>query len=104
MDDGEQTEPDRATEWDGAAQAAPVAVVGQARICLHMEIDVAAEKVRNAMEIACLEGEVAKAYVKLCNEAFVAKAPPAVITQERQRLADFGDTLNKLRDQLTRLG
>ncbi len=90
--------------WAAAAQAAPVAVVGQARICLHMEIDVAAEKLRIAKEIARLEGEVAKAHVKLGNEAFVAKAPPAVITQERKRLADFGDTLSQLREQLTRLG
>ncbi|MEI8323880.1 MAG: valine--tRNA ligase [Betaproteobacteria bacterium] len=94
---------DEAT-WAQAAQAAPVAVVGQARICLHMAIDVAAEKLRIAKEIARLEGEVAKANAKLGNEAFVAKAPPAVITQERQRLADFGDTLHKLREQLVRLG
>ncbi len=90
--------------WAAAAQAAPVAVVGQVRICLHMEIDVAAEKVRIAKEITRLEGEVTKANVKLGNEAFVAKAPPAVITQERQRLADFRDTLDKLREQLVRLG
>jgi valyl-tRNA synthetase len=90
--------------WAAAAQAAPVAVVGQARICLHMEIDVAAEKLRIGKEIARLEGEVAKANIKLGNEAFVAKAPPAVITQERQRLADFGATLDKLREQLVRLG
>ena len=90
--------------WAAAAQAAPVAVVGQARICLHMEIDVAAEKLRIAKEIARLEGEVVKANGKLGNEAFVAKAPPAVIAQERQRLADFAATLDKLREQLARLG
>jgi valyl-tRNA synthetase len=90
--------------WALAAQAAPVAVVGQARICLHMEIDVAAEKLRIAKEITRLEGELAKAHVKLGNEAFVAKAPPAVIAQERQRMADYGATLEKLREQLLRLG
>ena len=41
---------------------------------------------------------------KLGNEAFVAKAPPAVIEQERKRLADFSATLERLRDQLVRLG
>ena len=92
-----------ASAWQTAAQAAPVAVVGEARICLHMEVDVAAEKLRLGKEIARLEGEIAKANGKLSNEAFVAKAPPAVITQERKRVADFADTLDKVREQLQRL-
>jgi valyl-tRNA synthetase len=94
---------DDETTWAKAAQAAPVAVVGGSRICLHMEVDVAAEKLRIAKEIARLEGELTKASGKLSNEAFVAKAPPAVIAQERQRMADFGSTLDKLREQLGRL-
>jgi valyl-tRNA synthetase len=89
--------------WAAAAQAAPVAVVGEARLCLFMEIDLAAEKVRLAKEVARLEGEIAKANNKLGNEAFVAKAPPAVIEQEQKRLADFGATLLKVREQLARL-
>jgi valyl-tRNA synthetase len=95
---------DDAAAWAGAAQAAPVAVVGGARICLHMEIDVAAEKIRLGKEAARLQGEISKALAKLGNEAFVAKAPPAVIAQERKRVADFEATLAKLSDQLTRLG
>jgi valyl-tRNA synthetase len=90
--------------WAAAAQAAPVAVVGDARLCLFMEIDVAAEKARLAKEAARLEGEVAKANAKLANQAFVAKAPPAVIEQERKRIADFGATLTRLKEQLARLG
>ncbi|QNP59327.1 valine--tRNA ligase [Paenacidovorax monticola] len=90
--------------WAAAAQAAPVAVVGDARLCLHMEIDVAAEKARLSKEAARIEGEIAKANGKLGNEAFVAKAPPAVIEQEKKRVADFGATLARLRDQLVRLG
>jgi valyl-tRNA synthetase len=89
--------------WAAAAQAAPVAVVGEARLCLFMEIDLAAEKVRLAKEVARLEGEIAKANNKLGNEAFVAKAPPVVIEQEQKRLADFGATLLKVREQLARL-
>ena len=68
-----------------------------------MEVDVAAEKARLAKEIARLEAEIAKAQGKLANEAFVAKAPPAVITQERQRMTDFESTLAKVRGQLARL-
>ncbi len=90
--------------WSAAAQAAPVAVVGGARICLHMEIDVAAEKLRLGKEASRLEGEIARAGGKLSNQAFVAKAPPAVIEQERKRVADFEATLAKLREQLKRLG
>lgn len=90
--------------WAAAAQAAPVAVVGEARMCLHMEIDVEAEKARISKEIARLEGELAKANAKLGNEAFVAKAPPAVIDEAKKRIADFTATLGRLRDQLTRLG
>ena len=89
--------------WQSAAQAAPVAVVGDIRMCLFIEVDVAAEKVRLSKEIARLEGEIIKAQGKLSNEAFVAKAPPAVITQERQRMADFESTLEKVRGQLGRL-
>jgi len=89
--------------WQVAAQSAPVAVVGNIRLCLFIEVDVTAEKARLSKEITRLETEIAKAHGKLGNEAFVAKAPPAVITQERQRLADFEDTLQKVKDQLKRL-
>jgi valyl-tRNA synthetase len=92
------------TAWAAAAQAAPVAVVGEARMCLFMEIDVVAEKARLGKEAARLEGEITKATAKLSNEAFVAKAPPAVIDQEKKRVADFSDTLHKVREQLQRLG
>jgi valyl-tRNA synthetase len=90
--------------WAAAAQAAPVAVVGEARLCLYMEIDVAAEKVRITKEVGRVRGELAKANGKLSNEAFVAKAPPAVIEQERKRIADFAALLEKLEAQLQRLG
>jgi valyl-tRNA synthetase len=72
-------------------------------MCLHMEIDVAAEKLRIGKEVTRLEGEIARVNGKLSNEAFVAKAPPAVIELERKRVADNAATLLKLQDQLTRL-
>jgi valyl-tRNA synthetase len=94
--------------WTTAAAAAPVAVVGAGehvvRLCLFMEVDVAAEKARLSKEAARLEGEISKANAKLNNEAFVAKAPPAVIDQEKKRVAEFGATLAKLREQLAKLG
>ena len=89
--------------WQAAAQAAPVAVAGGARLALHLEIDAAAERARLGKEIARIEGEIAKTQAKLGNEAFVAKAPPAVIEQEKTRAATFGATLARLQEQLTRL-
>jgi len=94
---------DEEAAWSAAAQASPVAVVGAARICLHMEIDVAAERLRLGKEASRIEGEIGRANGKLSNEAFVAKAPSAVIEQERKRVFDFVATLSKVRDQLARL-
>ena len=94
---------DDEASWAAAAKAAPVAVVGEARLCLFMEIDVAAEKARLSKEATRLEGEIAKANAKLANEAFVAKAPAAVLEQEKKRVADFTATLTKVREQLARL-
>ena len=55
-------------------------------------------------EITRLAGEVAKAEAKLGNESFVARAPAAVVEQEKQRVADFGATVERLQGQLARLG
>ena len=62
-----------------------------------------AERERLGKEIKRLEGEVVKAEAKLGNESFVARAPEAVVVQERQRLADFVKTLTGLRQQLSKL-
>ena len=81
-------------------QGAPVQVVGNVEMMLKVEIDVKAERERLSKEITRLQGEIAKANGKLNNAGFVAKAPPAVIEQEKKRVADFGETLTKLEGQL----
>ena len=81
----------------------PVAVLGQHRLMLHVEMDPAAERGRLQKEISRLEGEIAKANAKLSNPNFVERAPAAVVAQEKERLATFLATLEQLTVQLNKL-
>jgi len=82
---------------------APVMLAGNFKLMLKIEIDVAAEKERLSKEIARIQGEITKAESKLNNESFVARAPAAVVEQEKARVAEFSANLEKLQEQLTKL-
>ena len=81
----------------------PIAIVEPHRVMLDFKVDSAAEIQRIGKEISRLEGEVSKATAKLANPSFVERAPPAVVAQEKERLATFTATLEKLRPQLDKL-
>jgi len=80
-----------------------VAMAGALRLALHVQIDVVAEEARLGREITRLLGEIAKTEAKLGNESFVARAPAAVVSQERARMADFKQSVHRLQDQRSRL-
>ncbi len=80
-------------------------VVDEATFILPLagHIDVAQEKARLEKEIKRLEGEVAKTEARLSNEAFVAKAPPEVVEESRERVADWTASIAKLKEALARV-
>ncbi len=90
-------------EFAKAAGVSPVAVSGDVRMALHVEIDVAAEVERLTKETNRLDGEIAKANAKLANESFVARAKPEVVAEAKQRVAEFTATRDRLLDQVKRL-
>jgi len=85
------------------APGAPIALVGDIKLLLKIEVDVAAERIRLGKEIERLANEITKARSKLGNESFVARAPAEVVAQEKQRLAGFEQNHEKLVAQLERL-
>src|SRR5262249_34425242 len=92
---------------DGAAapKGAVQLVIDEATVMLPLAdvIDVGKEQARLTKDIAKLASEAGKLESKLANEQFVAKAPPEVIEEQRERLAEARQALQKLtaaRDRL----
>ncbi len=85
------------------AEDAPVAMTGAANLMLHVEIDRDAERARLGRDIERHASDAAKLVAKLSNPSFVERAPPAVVDQDRKRLAEIEAKLADLRAQLVKL-
>jgi valyl-tRNA synthetase len=73
---------------DGGAAAASVPIPGGTlEVLSGEEFDPAAAARKREVERARLEQEIERVRAKLANEAFVDKAPPAVVQGEREKLA-----------------
>ena len=87
-----------------AGEEAPLSVtklIGNAELFVPMAgfINKEAELARLNKEIEKLNNEVARIENKLSNEAFVAKAPEQVIAKEREKMAEYAEGLEKLKQQ-----
>jgi valyl-tRNA synthetase len=90
---------------DEEPPAAATALLGDMRLLVPMKglIDVAAERARLDKQMDKTRAELAKAEGKLGNDNFVNNAPAAVVTQERERVAEFEKTITQLTEQLQKL-
>ncbi|MBW3637868.1 MAG: class I tRNA ligase family protein, partial [Armatimonadetes bacterium] len=66
-------------------------------------VDVEAERAKLEKQLETARKEHAKVVAKLGNESFTAKAPPAVVAENRARLEDFASQIEKLSERLTAL-
>ncbi len=83
----------------GEKSLAPVQIVGPLRLMLLVSVDKDAERSRIEKELARIQEEIRKAQAKLENPQFVDRAPPAVVQQERERVAQFVVLSGKLLEQ-----
>jgi valyl-tRNA synthetase len=77
--------------------------IGEAYLPLDGLIDVEAERTRLTREIERIKLEVKKCEGKLGNASFVDRAPPEVVVQEKERLADWNAKLIQLGEMLSAL-
>ena len=66
-------------------------------------IDISKETSRLEKEISKVEGEIGKIEKKLENMNFIAKAPPEVVEEQRERAAEYRQSHDKLSEALNRL-
>jgi len=82
---------------------APVAIIGEHKLMLNIEVDKKAETIRLEKEIEKIDIDINKATTKLNNENFVNRAPKEIIEQEKERLRVFSERKDKFLQQLKKL-
>jgi valyl-tRNA synthetase len=89
----------------GESRGVVQVVVDEATILLPLAgiIDLDQERSRLTKEIGKLSDEITKVEKKLANESFVAKAPPEVVEEQRERLQEWGIAKAKLTEALDRI-
>jgi valyl-tRNA synthetase len=92
----------RRDKVDGAP--AVVTPLGTVYLDLASTVDVGAEKVRLARELEQITKHVAGTEARLSNQAFVSKAPPAVLEGARKQLAEQQAKRTELERLLKALG
>ena len=87
------------------APASATALLNNMRLLVPMAglIDVAAEKSRLGKQRDKADTDLSKSLAKLANESFVNNAPEAVVTQERDRVAEFKQQIAQLNEQIAKL-
>ncbi|MEE8354110.1 MAG: valine--tRNA ligase, partial [Dehalococcoidales bacterium] len=82
-----------------------VQVLKETEVVIPMEsmVDLDAERQRLGHEITQAETEIARLETRLADQAFLGKAPAAVIERERRRLAERHDRAARLKQELDRL-
>jgi valyl-tRNA synthetase len=85
--------------------ASATALLGDLHLLVPMKgiIDVDAERARLEKQKQKVEADLVRTTAKLANEKFVNNAPADVVTQERQRAAEFAKTIAQLDEQLEKL-
>jgi len=91
---------------DQPADNSMVLVLKETAVVIPMAsmVDPATEKERLAREVQAAEADVARLEGRLSDETFLSKAPAAVVDRERERLAERKSRLERLRQELARLG
>jgi valyl-tRNA synthetase len=92
-------------EDDDEAPLNALSLVGDLKVMVPLAglIDLEAERGRIGKEVERAQQELEKIDKKLSNEAFIAKAPEAIVTKDRERAAELQTTLQTLQKQIEAL-